>query len=147
MHKKIRAFTLVELLLVVTIILILAGMVIPRMAGRTEQARRAAAKVDIDTNIAMALDLYELDNGKYPTTEQGLQALVAKPASAPVPANWNGPYLKKKKMPIDPWSRSYIYVSPGIHNPEDYDLYSYGPDGVEGGGDDINNWEESHTQE
>lgn len=147
MHKKIRGFTLVELLLVVTIILILAGMVIPRMAGRTEQARRAAAKVDIDTNIAMALDLYELDTGKYPTSEQGLQALIAKPASAPVPANWNGPYLKKKKIPIDPWNRSYIYVSPGVHNPEDYDLYSYGPDGVEGGGDDINNWEESHTQE
>lgn len=147
MNRKTIGFTLVELLLVVTIILILAGMVIPRMAGRTEQARRAAAKVDIETNIAMALDLYELDNGKYPTTEQGLQALVAKPASAPVPSNWSGPYLKKKKIPVDPWNRSYFFVSPGAHNPEDYDLYSYGSDGVEGGGDDITNWEESHPQE
>ncbi len=121
-------------------------MVIPRMAGRTEQARRAAAKVDIETNIAMALDLYELDNGKYPTSEQGLQALVTKPASSPVPSNWNGPYLKKKSLPVDPWNRTYIYVSPGVHNAEDYDLYSYGPDGVEGGGDDITNWEESHPQ-
>jgi general secretion pathway protein G len=146
MRKRIKGFTLVELLLVVTIILILAGMVIPRMAGRTEQARRAAAKVDIETNIAMALDLYELDNGKYPTTEQGLQSLITKPTSSPAPTNWSGPYLKKKSLPVDPWSRPYIYVSPGVHNAEDYDLYSYGPDGVEGGGDDVSNWEESHPQ-
>ncbi len=147
MNRKKSGFTLVELLLVVTIILILAGMVIPRMAGRTEQARRAAAKVDIDTNIAMALDLYELDNGKYPSSEQGLQALFTKPTSSPVPSNWNGPYLKKKSLPVDPWNRVYVFVSPGVHNTEDYDLYSYGADGVEGGGDDITNWEESHPQE
>ncbi|MFH1655808.1 MAG: type II secretion system major pseudopilin GspG [Candidatus Omnitrophota bacterium] len=142
-----QGFTLVELLLVVTIILILAGMVIPRMAGRTEQARRAAAKADIETNIAIALDLYELDSGRYPTSEQGLRALVKKPTSSPVPSNWNGPYLKKRRIPTDPWRRSYVYVSPGIHNLEDYDLYSYGPDGVEGGGDDITNWEEANPQD
>lgn len=136
-------FTLVELLLVVTIILILAGMVIPRMAGRTEQARTAAAKADIETNIAIALDLYELDNGRYPTTEQGLRALISKPSSSPAPSNWNGPYLKKRKLPVDPWGREYVYLSPGLHNIEDYDLYSYGPDGVEGGGDDVTNWEET----
>jgi len=142
-----KGFTLVEMLLVVTIILILAGMVIPRMAGRTEQARRAATKADIETNIAIALDLYELDNGRYPTTEQDLQALIKEPSSAPAPTNWNGPYLKKRRVPVDPWKRSYVYASPGIHNLEDYDLYSYGPDGVEGGGDDITNWEESDSQE
>jgi general secretion pathway protein G len=145
MYKnKKKGFTLVELLLVVTIILILAGMVVPRMAGRTEQARRAAALADIETNIAVALDLYELDNGMYPTTEQGLRALISKPTSSPIPPNWNGPYLKKRKLPKDPWKRDYIYISPGIHNVEDYDLYSYGPDGVEGGGDDITNWEETN---
>ena len=144
---KKKAFTLVELLLVVTIILILAGMVIPRMAGRTEQARNAAAKADIETNIAIALDLYELDSGRYPTSEQGLEALIKKPTSSPVPVSWNGPYLKKRRIPVDPWKREYIYASPGIHNLEDYDLYSYGPDGVEGGGDDITNWEESDSQE
>ncbi|MBM3251334.1 MAG: type II secretion system protein GspG [Candidatus Omnitrophica bacterium] len=145
--KRNSGFTLVELLLVVTIILILAGMVIPRMAGRTEQARRAAAKADIETNIAIALDLYELDNGRYPTSEQGLGALVSKPTSSPEPANWNGPYLKKRKIPTDPWNRPYVYVAPGIHNLEDYDLYSYGPDAVEGGGDDVTNWEESDIQD
>ena len=145
--KRKIGFTLVELLLVVTIILILGGMVIPRMAGRTEQARQAAARADIETNIAMALDLYELDSGRYPTTEQGLGALIRKPSSSPAPTNWNGPYLKKRKTPVDPWGKAYTYASPGVHNLEDYDLYSYGPDGVEGGGDDVTNWEEANQQD
>jgi general secretion pathway protein G len=137
MHKK--GFTLIELMLVVIIIGVLAMMVVPRFAGRTEQARRAAAKADIEVNIATALDLYELDNGNYPTTEQGLEALMKKPTTSPEPVNWNGPYLRK--TPKDPWGRPYVYRSPGEHNLEDYDLFSYGPDGAESE-DDIKNWGE-----
>ena len=132
-----RGITLVELMLVVIIIGILAAMVMPRLAGRTEQARTAAARADIEANIASALDLYEMDNGAYPTTEEGLNALLVKPASA---SHWKGPYVKK--IPSDPWGHSYLYKSPGAHS-VDYDLYSYGKNGVEGGGDDIANWEES----
>ncbi len=131
-----KGFTLIELMLVVIIIGVLVSMVVPRLAGRSEEARIAAAKADINANISVALDLFELDNGKYPTTDEGLSALRAKPGLA---SNWKGPYLKKE--PVDPWSKKYIYRSPGEHNP-DYDLYSYGPDGKEGGSDDIANWEE-----
>ena len=134
-----KGFTLVEIMLVVIIISILVAMVVPNLAGRSEQARVAAARADIEVNLATALDLYELDNGKYPTTEQGLTALLEKPASSPEPKNWSGPYLKKKKIPFDPWGRLYVYVSPGNHNREDYDLSSYSSDGEEGH-DDIANW-------
>ena len=137
-----KGFTLVELMLVVIIIGILVAMVLPRLSGRSEQARQAAAKVDVNANIATALDLYELDNGQYPNTEQGLAALVKKPTISPVPSNWNGPYLKR--IPRDPWARPYVYKSPGEHN-VDFDLYSLGKDGAEGGGDDITNWEEEET--
>ena len=85
--------------------------------------------------------MYELDNGRYPTTEQGLKALVVEPTTSPVPNNWSGSYLKKKKIPKDPWGNPYVYGNPGTHNTEGYDLYSYGPDGVEGD-DDIVNWGE-----
>lgn len=142
--KKV-AFTLVELMLVVVILGILVAMVVPRLAGRSEQARMAAARSDIEASIAVGLDLYELDNGTYPTTEQGLEALMRKSTSSPIPSNWNGPYLKK--MPKDPWGRPYVYRSPGTHNVKDYDLFSYGKDGVEGGGDDVANWEEGGTGE
>lgn len=131
-----KGFTLIELMLVVIIIGVLVSMVVPRLAGRSEEARITTAKADIHANISVALDLFELDNGKYPTTEEGLAALRAKPASS---LNWKGPYFKK--APLDPWGKEYIYRSPGEHNP-DYDLYSYGPDATEGGGDDITNWEE-----
>lgn len=138
MRKK--NFTLIELMIVILIIGTLAAMVIPRFIKRAEQAKIARAKLDINLNIATALDLYELDNGFYPTTEQGLNALLTKPTTPPIPPNWRGPYLKKK--PIDPWGNPYVYICPGKHNPDSYDLYSYGKDGVEGGGDDITNWEE-----
>ena len=135
MKKTKKAFTLIELMLVVIIIGALVAMVMPRFTGRGEQARSAAAEADIRANIATALKLYELDNGNFPGTEEGLNALLNKPGSA---TNWNGPYLEKK--PIDPWAREYKYKSPGEHRP-DYDLYSLGKDGQEGTADDVKNWE------
>ncbi|OGX26404.1 MAG: type II secretion system protein GspG [Omnitrophica WOR_2 bacterium RIFCSPHIGHO2_02_FULL_45_21] len=132
---KRQGFTLIELMLVVIIIGALVAMVMPRLTGRGEQARAQAAKADIQANIATALKLYELDNGSFPATDEGLNGLFNKPASA---ANWNGPYLERK--PIDPWGREYKYKSPGEHRSGDYDLYSLGKDGVESA-DDIKNWE------
>lgn len=132
-------FTMVEILLVVIIIGILAAMVVPNIAGRGDQARITAARSDIETSLASALDLYELDNGRYPSTEQGLRALIEKPSTAPVPRNWNGPYLKKKTVPKDPWGVEYVYAAPGVHDNNGYDLSSYGPDGVESE-DDIVSW-------
>lgn len=137
-HSK-RGFTLIEIMLVVIIIGILVAMIVPNIAGRSEQARRAAARTDIDSNLSTALDLYRMDTSQYPSTEQGLNALIVAPVSAPVPAQWNGPYLKKKKIPKDPWGHDYVYVSPGVHNPESYDLSSLGSKGTEGD-NDINNW-------
>ncbi len=130
-----KGFTLIELILVVTILGILVAMVVPRLVGRGEQARMQAAQADIRSNIALALDLYELDNGSYP---EKLEDLIKDPGESKA-ANWNGPYLKRKA--VDPWGREYNYKSPGQHS-DDYDLYSYGADGVEGGDDDIRSWEE-----
>ncbi len=128
MKNKKRGFTLIELMLVVIIIGVLVSMVAPRLVGRSEEARIAAAKADINANISVALDLHELDNGKYPET---LAGLLSKTSAG------KGPYLKKE--PFDPWGRRYMYKFPGEHG--DYDLYSYGPDGAEGGGDDVTSWE------
>lgn len=124
MKKNNRGFTLIEILLVVVIIGALASMVIPRLSGRSEQAKITIARVDIDANIASALKLYELDNGTFPTTSQGLEALIRKPSTSPIPANWNGPYLEKE--PVDPWGRKYLYAFPGTHEAP-YDLISSGP--------------------
>jgi general secretion pathway protein G len=132
---KTRSFTLIELMLVVIIIGALVAMVMPRLTGRGEQARVAAARADILSNIATALKLYELDNGDFPASEEGLNALLNKPSSA---ENWRGPYLEKR--PIDPWAREYKYKYPGEHRKSDYDLYSLGKDGVESN-DDVKNWE------
>jgi len=134
-----KGFTLIELMLVVMIIATLAALVVPKFTGRADQAKTAAARVDIETNIPTALDLYELDNGFYPSTEQGLPALRSAPSTAPIPQKWNGPYLKRKSL--DPWGNPYHYQQPGTHNPTGYDLYSFGKDGAEGGTDDIVNWE------
>jgi general secretion pathway protein G len=137
--KKRNGFTLIEIMLVVIILGVLVAMVVPNLAGRGEQARRAAAAADIESNLATALDLYEFDNGRYPTTEQGLTALLTKPTTSPEPTNWSGPYLKKKRIPKDPWGKEYIYACPGVKNPEGYDLSSHGKDGVEST-DDVINW-------
>lgn len=132
------AFTLIEIMIVVVIIAALAAMVVPRLAGRSEQAREAIAEADINLNLASALGLYEMDNGNFPTTDQGLEALLAEPSGDPEPLNWRGPYLQRD--PKDPWNRAYQYKSPGTHNPSGYDLFSLGKDGIEGTEDDIHNW-------
>ncbi len=144
MFKKERGFTLIEILTVVVIIVILASTLAPRFFGRTEDARIAAAKSDIAT-MELALDAYEADNGFYPTTEQGLDALYNAPTSQPVPTNWKGPYLKKR-VGNDPWSGTYIYMCPGLNNANGYDLCSYGRDTKEGGQGpdaDITNWSDN----
>lgn len=140
MNKK--GFTLIELMLVVIIIGVLVAMVAPRFAGRSKQAKITAARADIEANIAVALELFELDNGRYPASEEGLSALRGKPSDL---ESWRGPYIKKR-IPVDPWSNPYQYKCPGERG-DDYDLFSCGPDGVVGGGDDITNWEESASSE
>lgn len=131
---------MIEILLVVLIIGVLAAMVVPNLAGRGEQARKSVARADIDTNIDSVLSMYEMDNGRYPTTEQGLAALLTKPATAPVPSRWSGPYIKKNTLPKDPWGQEYVYRCPGTHNADGYDLSSNGPDGTPSE-DDITNWQ------
>lgn len=138
MQRTRRAgFTLIELMLVLVILSAIAAMVVPRLAGRSEEARRKVAEADIKGNLSVALKLYEVDNGRYPSTEQGLAALLTKPSSPPMPRDWKGPYLEQE--PLDPWQKLYVYRCPGAHPPRDYDLYSVGPDGVESD-DDIRNW-------
>lgn len=137
-----EGFSFLELMVVVVILGILATYIAPRFMGRTDDARAVKAKVDI-LAIETALKLYKLDNGNYPTTEQGLAALVEKPSTEPVPLNWKEKgYLEKAKVPMDPWGKEYLYLSPGVH--DDYDLISYGADGVPGGegkNKDVNSWD------
>ena len=136
-NKYIRAFTLVEIMLVVIIIGALSAMIIPRLSGRGDQAKTKIAKSDIEANIPTALKLYELDNSVFPSTAQGLNALRVKPTSNPIPSTWNGPYLEKEAL--DPWGRPYAYASPGEHR-SDYDLSSKGKDETSNK-DDIVNWQ------
>lgn len=132
--KLTRAFTLVEIMLVVVIIGILAALVIPKIAGKSEEARETAAHADIYGGIKSALDEYDVDNGFYPSS---LQDLLQQPRNA---RNWHGPYLDPPKLPVDPWGNPYLYANPGKHNPTTYDLWSAGPDGKSGTSDDIGNW-------
>ena len=127
-------FTLVEILLVVTIIGILAALVIPKIAGSSERARVTAATADINGGIKSALGQYEVDNGFYP---KSLQDLIVQPSNA---KNWHGPYFDPPKLPTDPWGNPYVYYFPGKHNASSYDLLSVGPDGKEGTDDDVVNW-------
>jgi general secretion pathway protein G len=137
-----RGFTLIELMVVIVILGILAGLIVPRIMGEPEKAKQLKARMQLES-ISTALKLYKLDNGAYPTTEQGLQALVEPPASGNTPKNWRkGGYLEKGKVPKDPWGNEFVYLSPGIH--DDFDIISYGADGASGGDDtntDINSWE------
>lgn len=134
-------FTLIELLVVMSILTILAVMVVPKIMGRSDDAKIADAKIQI-RNLESGLKMYKLDNGVYPATDQGLQALVTKPSVGQIPKNYrDGGYLESKTIPKDPWSNDYIYISPGEHG--DYDLYCYGADGVKGGEGkdaDIESW-------
>ena len=125
-------FTLIELLVVIIVIGLLAGLVGPRILGRVSEARTATARTQIEL-LGLALDNYRLDTGRYPTTQEGLTALQAKPVGST--AAWRGPYLKKA-IPGDPWGRPYQYLSPGEHNSSSYDLWTLGRDGREGGEDD-----------
>ena len=141
-RKDCRGFSLIELMVVIVILGILAALIAPRLIGRTEDAKIAQVKVQIE-GFETALKLYRLDNGFYPTTEQGLQALIQQPETSPAPRKWrSGGYLEKSKIPQDPWGNDFIYLSPGTHG--DYDIISYGADGVQGGDDanrDFNSWE------
>lgn len=133
-----RGFTLLELLVVLGIIALLAGIVGPQVMKHTGESKIKAAKVQIE-DLSAALDMYKLDNGNYPSTDQGLKALIEAPEGA---KRWNGPYLSKSKMPLDPWQEDYHYASPGTHGK--FDLYTYGADNKEGGDgedQDIVSWE------
>jgi general secretion pathway protein G len=142
--KRLNAqgFTLIEIMVVLVILGILAGLIVPRIIGRPDEARQMKAKIQIQS-LETALQLYKLDTGNYPGTEQGLSSLVEAPSTGELAKSWReGGYLEKGKVPKDPWGNDYIYMSPG--NYSDFDLISYGADGT-GGGDgkneDINNWD------
>lgn len=129
--RREGGFTLIELMVVMVILATLAFIVAPRFLGEPEKARRLKAEVTI-ANLETALKTYFLDNGIYPTTDQGLEALVAKPSTDPLPPKYrDGGYLEKGKVPKDPWGRDFVYLSPGIHG--EFDIVSYGADGVVGG--------------
>lgn len=130
-------FTLIELLLVLVILTVLAAVIVPKFTKRSEQARITAARADI-ANLEVLLDAFEIDTGRYPTAQEGLGALLEEPGDI---REWHGPYLTRG-MPKDPWGNPYVYRCPGQHNTTSYDLYSLGPDGGEGGDDDIDNWSE-----
>ena len=126
-----RGFTLLEMLVVITVIAILAGVVSPLVFRNVGDAKSSAARSQIEI-FGLALDSYRLDNDYYPSTSQGLDALVRVPSGSPAPRQWRGPYLKRA-VPLDPWGRPYVYRSPGDSNPTSYDLLTLGRDGAAGG--------------
>jgi len=129
-----RAFTLIELMLVLIILAILAAVVVPKFTNRRAQADDAKARTDI-SNYETAIDAFQVDTGRYPSSDEGLNALVNAPGNV---TGWHGPYIKSVNN--DPWQHPYVYRYPGVQNKNGFDLFSYGPDGREGGGDDIDNW-------
>src|SRR4051812_43406091 len=135
-HRR-SAFTLIELLLVMVIIIILASIVVPKMSGYSERARKSKAAAEIES-FKTALAAFETDTGRFPNTEEGLAALVHSPSGV---QNFKaGGYMDE--IPKDPWQNDYVYRSPGTHHPDTFDVFTMGPDGHEGGGDDIGNWTE-----
>jgi len=140
--KNNKGFTLIEIMVVVIILGLLAGLVLPRILGQEEKAKFEATKVQI-RSLEDALDSYKLDNGFYPTTDQGLESLIKKPESGRIPLKWrDGGYLKPARIPKDPWGKDFVYLSPGGENRE-YDIISYGADGEPGGegnNADIESW-------
>ncbi len=140
--KTSHGFTLIELMVVIVILGILVSFIAPKIMGRPDQAKQVKARVQMES-LETAIKLYKLDNGFYPTTEQGLQALVEQPQTGTLPKKWRkGGYLEKGRVPKDPWGNEFIYLSPGAHG--DYDIIAYGADGVPGGEEfdkDISSWE------
>ena len=140
-----EGFTLLELMVVIAILALIGGIVTPSVIDKLRKAKWQKANIEIE-QIGAGLDMYALENGSYPTTEQGLRALVRKPTAPPEPVSWTSPYVKTKNVNfLDPWGTPYIYGSPSEHEGTDYDLYSYGADGQEGGEDenaDVTNWAE-----
>jgi general secretion pathway protein G len=142
-----KGFTLIELMVVITILALLGGIVAPQVIGRLRQAKPKKAGIDIKA-IELGLDMYTADNGQYPTTEQGLQALITKPTTPPEPLNWNGPYVKPTDFK-DPWGTVYVYTAPSTHEGYEFDLYTLGSDNQEGGtgeAADITNWLQEETK-
>lgn len=140
-----RGFTLIEILVVITVIAVLASLVSPMVFRHVGDARITAARAQMEI-FSLALDAYRLDNDRYPSTAQGLEALVKSPDLAPLPRNWRGPYLRGGVLPLDPWGRAYHYASPGTSGTGDYDLSSLGRDGQAGGSDedgDVTSWQAS----
>jgi len=137
--RNCNGFTLIELLLVLVILATLATVIVPKFTRRSEQAKITAVKTDI-ANLELALDSFEIDISRFPTTSEGLRALVTKPSNAD---EWKEPYIKRG-VPKDPWGNEYVYKQPGQYNKYSYDLSSAGPDGQRGGDDDIKNWTEEN---
>lgn len=142
LFRSSQAFTLIEIMVVIVILGVLAGLIVPKIMGRPDDAKILKAKMTIES-LETALKLYKLDNGTYPTTEQGLEALIHRPTTDPQPTKWRqGGYIEKGRVPTDPWDNTFAYLSPGTRG--DYDIICYGADGVTGGdgmNGDITNWD------
>jgi general secretion pathway protein G len=142
LKRNESGFTLLEILGVLTLLAAIIALVAPNVIKQTQKGQIKAAQAQVNS-IKTILNSYYMDNSVYPTTEQGLKALYEKPTAPPVPENWNGPYLEEKKIPKDPWGRDIKYLCPGTHNPDKFDVYTFGSDNAEGGegsNADYGNW-------
>ena len=133
-----RAFTLLEILVVLAIMGLLVGLSVTKMGGVLDSGNEKAAGIFVKQSIKIPLTSYRIDTGDYPLTSEGLEALITAPAGKA--ENWRGPYLEINKVPLDPWQQPYVYRSPGVKNPKGYDIFSKGPDRAEDTADDIGNW-------
>lgn len=138
MNRKRRGFTLVEILVVITIVVLLAGLAITNLNKVLGNSQADVARLFVNQGLKTALVTYRLNLGSYPTTDEGLQALITAPSAKA--DRWRGPYIEGNKLPLDPWSQPYMYRYPGVHNKDGYDLWSMGPDQKDGTDDDIGNW-------